>query len=605
MAAGAVAAAFAILGSMGLSKFQEISYACNINGLNDASCVAAAWKVGMFGLTAYAIVLTLSVLSYRLFRGTNRTVSLHPTLVELLLTLAFGVLLLHVFMLTWGPAFASRLDENEHYSIFVSAENLLWPLLLQAYLMEKTYHLKTALLSSLLFVMLLSPYRSALLAIFVFGFVVPLLDELFVSSKLTTDRLSHCGKQATLAAIVAIISVWAGYLNTATRAPSMLVQKEAQEAEQRNKLKLLAADTIDTSRYERPMGVVTPRSDDRRSGWRNKGEGAEISKPEQQTSLNQVDPLLYPPDALLTRLLQRAVFPLYQAAIAGHLASLTDFPTIWDELRRKFRLSSAPDLNEFLFRRIYGGESRGQTTTLYYGEAVAYFPGPPLAWMIGAPLLLVACWLLLRSYVVDANTIFGVALWRSSFAGLFPILPAVALQVVAIGLMARTGPASAVDSSVRRVLRLGSTTCLTICMGLVLVAQLWTITQERARRTLLIATFSVADKCILETPTWVTYRVDDAVTDHMHIRSSLSWFFTDSAAVALPYGGKISPDLPVIASYIGTLVRCANKFTPSPVTVTDTHLFEGPLNPLGWLAAISLAFAFVAGIRVAWHANTG
>src|SRR5205814_9209384 len=48
---------------------------------------------------------------------------------------------------------------------------------------------------------------------------------------------------------------------------------------------------------------------------------------------------------------QRIVHPLHQAALVERLATMTSLPTIMDELKRKFRLGTAPTLNEFVYQK--------------------------------------------------------------------------------------------------------------------------------------------------------------------------------------------------------------------------------------------------------------
>src|SRR5205085_12238599 len=104
--------------------------------------------------------------------------------------------------------------------------------------------------------------------------------------------------------------------------------------------------------------------------------------------------------------------PLYQAAMLEKVAQSQELPTILDEWMRKFRLSGAPTLNEVIYKIDYGGQGVGQATVLYYGEAIAYFPALPLAWMIGMPLALVAAWLALARRGFAVSTVCGIALWR-------------------------------------------------------------------------------------------------------------------------------------------------------------------------------------------------
>ena len=313
--------------------------------------------------------------------------------------------------------------------------------------------------------------------------------------------------------------------------------------------------------------------------------------------------------------MQRVAFPLYQAAIAGHLAATVPLPTLWHDIGRKFRLTDAPTLEEFLFRKIYGGDSNGQTTALYYSEAAAYFPGPPLVWMILGPALIVAAWLLLRRAAFDAGTILGVGLWRSSFSGLVTVLPGMLIQLAVLAAIARLGPILTRLPRLERISRMPVKAGLAIIMGCLFLAQAWTIVETPARRTLLIATFSVAKACKLESPSWVTIRTDQALAEKgLNTRSAMAWVAGNSVAVTMPFGRRVESSLPAVATKIATLVGCPHKAPAVIVSPAGAQRFGALINPLDVLAAVSLGLGLwgLWGFRRAgpeqyanrlWHAT--
>ena len=129
---------------------------------------------------------------------------------------------------------------------------------------------------------------------------------------------------------------------------------------------------------------------------------------------------------------QRIAIPLFQAHLAERLSAFTPLPDMAQEIQRKLRLTDEPSLNEFLFRRIYGAGYFGETTSLFYGEALANSRSHPLVWATLAPLLLVWSWAALRHRGFDAGVLFGLALWRGSLGGLATVLPALVLQLCAL-----------------------------------------------------------------------------------------------------------------------------------------------------------------------------
>jgi len=129
---------------------------------------------------------------------------------------------------------------------------------------------------------------------------------------------------------------------------------------------------------------------------------------------------------------ERVASPLFQAHLAERLSAFTPLPDMGQEVRRKLRLTSEPNLNEFLYRRIYGDDYFGETTSLFYGEALANSSSYPLVWAALAPLLLIWGWVVLRRRGFDAGVLFGLALWRGSLGGLATVLPALALQLSAL-----------------------------------------------------------------------------------------------------------------------------------------------------------------------------
>jgi hypothetical protein len=587
MALAAMLAALLVLASFGLKDFPAIGQACALNGLSEAACTASAWKVGGFAVLAYAVVLAGGIAIHRrLQRGTSAApgAQLPDAGVRLVLGAALAVVLVHLTAEVAGPAFASRADESVHYGALVSIENLLWPLLLQLYLSQPDARLRTASLATLLALMALSPYRSALLAIMIFGFAVPLVATLWNTARAGWPRalVLGCARQAALAVAVGAVVAWGGYVGTINRFPSMLVVDQFLEAQARAAKR--PPLRIDPAQAAAPAAQAQGRAQDQPPTAALPATAAAAPAPAVTAP---------PPAALVPRLAQRIVFPLYQAAIVGNLATQVHLPSLWNELGRKFRFSQKPTLEEFLFRRIYGGQGPDQTTSLYFGEAVAYFPGPPVIWMIVGPLVLVLVALLLQRAGIPAGTTLGVALWRSSFSGMAPILPALVLQLATLGALGRAN-----RWTIHPLLQRAARHALTALLAVMLVVQIWAIAATPGRRALTIANFNVASQCVLVSPTWVPIYVDRTMAAAgQSVRSALAWSVSDALAVTLPLGSRAEPLLGEIASRLGPLVDCTKPAPAERVTPAGVRHFPAPINPLDVLSAIALAIALFGAVR--------
>lgn len=597
LALAAVLAALVVLATFGLADFPAIAQACTLNRLRDEACTADAARIGLLAVFAYVAVLAGGIALYRWSdrRSGDATVSLPETAIRVVLIAAFAVVLVHLLALVAGPAFGSRSDESLHYGALVSIENLLWPLLLQLYVSQPDSRLRAAVLAALLAIMALSPYRSASLAIMTFGFAVPLAAALWQAARAGWPRALMLAwlRQAAFALTLGAIVAWGGYVGTVTRFPSLLVRDQSEAAEARARARP-AAPPVSVAQPEIPPPAQAPAAE--------KPAAPAVEKPAAPDELPTGTVTAPPPAAFGARLAQRIVFPLYQAAIVGKLATLVPLPGLSNELGRKFRLSEEPTLEEFLFRRIYGGTGADQTTSLFFGEAVAYFPGPPLVWMILGPLTLVVAALLLRRAGIPSATTLGVALWRSSFSGLAPILPALLIQLAGLGAMGWTGRFAPGWPRLRRPVQATARHGLTLVTAIVLVVQVWTVAATPARRTLSIARFTIAPQCQLVSPTWVPTRTDQALdAAGVSARSSLAWTIGDGLAVTLPHGDRMAPVLPDIARRIATLVECATPDPAEKVTVSEVRRYPAMINPLDVLAALALAVALLGMVgRLPW-----
>ena len=157
-------------------------------------------------------------------------------LIKVFLTICFAVTVAHLTLRELGPAYSSRVDELYRFTTFTSLETLLWPLLLQLALIEQDIRLKSAIVSLLLLIAILTPFRTASLSIFVFGFVLPLIISLGNAYRAAwnSTSLKAAASKAALASIAAIGFLWGATLDTQTRVLSASPQYELSKADAAN-----------------------------------------------------------------------------------------------------------------------------------------------------------------------------------------------------------------------------------------------------------------------------------------------------------------------------------------------------------------------------------
>jgi hypothetical protein len=140
---------------------------------------------------------------------------------------------------------------------------------------------------------------------------------------------------------------------------------------------------------------------------------------------------------LQAKITQRVAFPLFQAYAAKRFSEVVILPGPLNEILKKFRLTDKQNLNEYLYSMIYGGGTVGETTSLYYGEAVAASASHPIIWIVVGPLSLVWLWLLLLRAHCDVGALIGIAIWRGSLGGISSVIPALSIQIAIIILLTR------------------------------------------------------------------------------------------------------------------------------------------------------------------------
>jgi hypothetical protein len=267
----------------------------------------------------------------------------------------------------------TRYDALRTEGGLISVENLIWPLLIQVMVYQRGVYDRLFFLAILTTLAALSPFRGVLLAILVFGLVLPLADQLI--GPVWRAR----GALAVPAGLRGLVSI--GVVAVAAIA-------------------LLAALYAETRLREQES-----------ASYAGSGPFTNFAT---------------------SRLAGRLVSPLFQSHFAESVAKTETLPGFAEEVLAKFRLADDLTLNQTLFQRSFGGGAIGEVTGLLYGEAAAGTGSFPLVWVIVALLSLVLLYLAFDALGFPIGALIGVALWRSFQGGLANILPSLILQIVAI-----------------------------------------------------------------------------------------------------------------------------------------------------------------------------
>jgi hypothetical protein len=348
-------------------NYPDISKVCSVARLSLGVCQREAMAVAAYSTATLAMALLISTALNR--ASTTQTSKEFPlddvAARSLLLLFLFGVsivLVAHILERSSASLpYDVRIPPRE--GAFISLENLCWPILLQLLFWTKDGALRPIIVSFLIMIVALSPFRAVLFAVVYFGAVIPLSSWLLTNPLRTRRAVWLTGSALTLTVTILALAI---AFQTQTRIE--------------------------------------------RSAWSNAGSRQ--------------------PAALFNALISRGLSPLFQAELVAQVVETEPaaVPTFVQTVAAKFRLSSRPNLNEYIYSMLYQSEGEGQTTSLFFGEAVANSAAWPVYWMFSAPLFLVLLYVFTRSYA-DVGILVAIALWRGAMGGLFDVLPALILQL--------------------------------------------------------------------------------------------------------------------------------------------------------------------------------
>lgn len=366
-----VAVATLLSQGMEVSAYFDIKLACALMGESQLECVAGASWAGYTLLVGLAVSTIIAVAFFTRLPHFSPAEA-RPSFCVLAPVLALAVVGAHFLHIIFVPLGVSRIDAITAEAPIISLANLVWPILLFAVASSKNARDVLLYGGLLLMVIAIIPYRAVLVAVFVFGLLLPLLQRNLRRQEGRTAELAKGSGKHWIMIIVLAMAVVISTLYMQTK--------------------------------ERVTNVQTT------GGEGNTAAGLQI------------------------KLIQRTAYPLFQAHLAEQLALATSLPSVADEILKKFRLSQRPNLNEYLYAQIYGAGTVGETTSMFYGEAVANSNAHPMIWVVVAPLLLCALWAAFAMRGMDVGPLIGLAIWRGSLGGLAGVLPALLIQLAVVGI---------------------------------------------------------------------------------------------------------------------------------------------------------------------------
>lgn len=565
----------------------EIASDCFNIGLDPGQCTEAALRVGLYSSTTFALAGILCLAAERWWRKRHAplSITLPPAAVSMVMAASALVITAHLLARHFGQEHASRIADISDYSTFISLENLLWPLLVQMSVLETRVRERLGLIGLLTAIMSLTPYRTALVTIMLFAFAIPIIEDLWrgVRTDWSKQRLGRLALLGGLAVLLSAGTLWSVYIdriaseNPLLESEILRMNRMITQEWSRDSAKTLALQTRRIPTKTRTPRVAQPN---------------DTPKPSMELSEEEASRLTVLPRPV-RKLAQRVVTPLFQAAALEQLGRSQPLPSILDEIKRKFRLSSSLSLNEYLYQKLYGGYGTGQTTALYYGEAIAYFPSMPLLWMVGGPLFIGLCWIWLRSKIIDAPTLFAVALWRSSMAGLVTILPALLIQAGILTAMAASARYQVPFKGGARFVEIIKRSCLVI-----LTLTLFFQARESQIRdnTWNLAIASPRPDCWLTSLNDYLPEIDQGLRQqgirvHSAVGGSLLFFQNRPvlAMAQIPDGMRAKAWRPMVEASLKPLLECAPGLEQqAPMIVSDWVVPMNGSLPLYILAALLL-----------------
>jgi hypothetical protein len=197
---------------------------------------------------------------------------------------------------------------------------------------------------------------------------------------------------------------------------------------------------------------------------------------------------------------------------------------------------------------------------------------------------------------LEASAVLGIALWRSCFAGLITMLPALLLQLAGLCVMTRCanwGSAAWLKGSMVCRLALG---LLLIPVLAAAAGQTWATVDASSRTELVRMSFSPEKSCTFDLTkiAGLTGQVDAAVAaSGRAVRSSVVVDIPTRIDLVLPYGGGFRDYLRELMAPVSSLTVCKIADASPRVQVRGIKMVSGlgviPLNLLALVATMLTA----------------
>ena len=405
-----------------LPWFGDIRIACRVMFTPLDECQSAAVSAGLTTLWGLLIGTSIMIALFLIYRRSypgmkHRWVlpplALNNSLVYRLFLAATSLILLsHFLFRLTSPLQVERLAILSQERSFASLENLCWPILLQLYVAERSRVGRYLSLSLLLVMASLTFFRAMQLAILIFGVTIFLLEA--ASYALRKRRhwrllIPVVSERLLVGILLTILFLSAVKSDTSSRDTMIATQDTSEET---------AEDSRTSASKNALSGNVAVEFSESKTLLRD-----EKNPPASVTTL---------------RIAQRIIFPLYQASLAENIGKTLQLPGPVDDISRKLRISNSPNLNEFLYRALYGYHPVGQTTSLLYGEASAWSSAPPIMWIIAVVLFFGILTIGAYRLFIPAGLLIGLSIWRGYNGGFVDIIPSLSIQLVIIAAIAKT-----------------------------------------------------------------------------------------------------------------------------------------------------------------------
>lgn len=168
-------AATFVAADLDFARFPEVQYVCHRLAVDDQACRAGAVWAGVSSILGLSVAAIITLAGLVLTKASRPRWPASDSAVVAVCLMAALVCGAHIVRQSVFQDITSRLEALGSNASLISLENLLWPLVLQLFVAAATLRARLVAGSTLLLIAALSPFRSVLVAMALFGGVVPIL----------------------------------------------------------------------------------------------------------------------------------------------------------------------------------------------------------------------------------------------------------------------------------------------------------------------------------------------------------------------------------------------------------------------------------------------